>query len=56
MYLFANWVAKVTKVGPKGGPDPQNDPEMVPQGPKMGAPRPQKIMFLRLQASMKIKL
>ena len=47
---------KVTKVGSKGGPDPQNDPKTVPQGPKMGAQRPQKVRLLGLQASMKMKV
>ena len=56
MNPFAKWVPKAATVGPKRGPDPQNYPKMVPQGPKMGAPRPQKLMILGLQASIKMKL
>ena len=41
---FRKWVPKAAKVGPKGGPDPQNDSKMMPQGPKMGAPRPPKLL------------
>ena len=55
MNSFAKWVPKVAKVGPKRGPDPQNHPKMVPQGPKMGAPRPQKLRLLGLQSSIKLK-
>ena len=50
MEPFGKWVPKAAKVGPKGGPDTQNDPKMVPQGPKMGAPRSQKLTFLGLQS------